>query len=187
MDSRRTFLKRLACASLTLSAAGLAAACTAQGIAPTAVTPTSAAPAAAPATTAPAAVTVPTGKLEIFSWWTNPGEVEALNALFDIYKQRYPKVEIVNAAVAGGAGAGGNMKAVLKTRVLGGHPPDSFQAHFGLEITDTWARTGYLEPLDSLYASESWTKAFPKDLIDIVSWDGHPWSVVPNIHRGNVL
>ena len=176
MTSRRTFLKRLVGTSFILGTGGLAVATQARAQQTT-----------EPATTAPAAVPVATGTLEIFSWWTNPGEVEALNAFFDIYRQLYPKVEIINAALAGGTGAGGNMKAVLKTRMLAGDPPDSFQAHFGLEITDTWGRTGFMEPLDFLYESEGWNDAFPKDLIDIVSWDGHPWSVVPNIHRGNVL
>jgi glucose/mannose transport system substrate-binding protein len=44
-----------------------------------------------------------TGKLEIFSWWTNGGEVDGLNAMYDIYKKKYPSVEIINAAIAGGS------------------------------------------------------------------------------------
>src|ERR1051325_6436073 len=63
------------------------------------------------------------GKLEIFSWWTSPGEVEALQALYDVFKAAYPDVEVINAALAGGAGPGGNMKAVLQTRLLAGQPP----------------------------------------------------------------
>ncbi|MCS7202753.1 MAG: carbohydrate ABC transporter substrate-binding protein, partial [Dictyoglomus sp.] len=51
------------------------------------------------------------GKLEIFSWWTAGGEAEGLQALFDIFKKKYPNVEIINATVAGGAGA--QAKAVL--------------------------------------------------------------------------
>src|SRR5881398_3734791 len=53
------------------------------------------------------------GKLEIFSWWTSPGEVEALDALYAAFKAAYPDVEVINAALAGGAGPGGSMKAVL--------------------------------------------------------------------------
>jgi len=127
------------------------------------------------------------GKLEIFSWWTSGGEVEALNALYDIYKKKYPNVEIVNAALAGGAGAGGNMKAVLKTRMLGGDPPDSFQVHLGHELIDSHVTPGRMEPLDQLYASEGWNDVFPKQLIDIASYQGHPYSVPVNIHRSNVL
>ncbi len=44
-------------------------------------------------------------KLEIFSWWTAGGEAEGLQELFNIYSRLYPGVEIINATVAGGAGA----------------------------------------------------------------------------------
>jgi glucose/mannose transport system substrate-binding protein len=127
------------------------------------------------------------GKLEIFSWWTSGGEVEALNALYDIYKKKYPSVEVVNAALAGGAGAGGNMKAVLKTRMLGGDPPDSFQVHLGHELIDSHVVPGRMEPLDELFASEGWNDVFPKQLIEIASSQGKPYSVPVNIHRSNVL
>src|SRR5262245_60237750 len=50
----------------------------------------------APATTQPSGAqsqaTGGGGKLEIFSWWTSGGEVEALNALYDNYKKKYPNV-----------------------------------------------------------------------------------------------
>jgi len=127
------------------------------------------------------------GKLEIFSWWTSGGEVEALNALYDIYKKQYPSVEIVNAALAGGAGAGGNMKAVLKTRMLGNDAPDSFQVHLGRELIDSHVIPGRMEPLDALYESEGFTEVFPQQLIEIASYEGKPYSVPVNIHRSNVL
>jgi glucose/mannose transport system substrate-binding protein len=44
-------------------------------------------------------------KLEVFSWSTSGGEAAALNALFQVYKDRDPGVQIVNAAVAGGGGS----------------------------------------------------------------------------------
>ena len=44
-------------------------------------------------------------KLEIFSWWTSGGEAAALDALFKVYKQNDPGVEIINATVAGGGGS----------------------------------------------------------------------------------
>ncbi len=125
------------------------------------------------------------GKLEIFSWWTAGGEANALKALFDVYAKRYPGVQIVNATVAGGAGT--NAKAVLKTRILGGQPPDSFQVHAGHELIDTWVRTSYMAPLTSLFKSEGWDKVMPRGLLDILSYNGEIWSVPVNIHRANVL
>src|SRR5262249_48827721 len=83
----------------------------------------------APPVTAPAEYKRATGKLEIFSWWTSGGEVEALDYLYGDYKILNPDVEIVNSAITGGTASGGNMKAVLQTRMLGGDPPESFQIH----------------------------------------------------------
>lgn len=124
-------------------------------------------------------------QLEIFSWWTAGGEADGLNAMFEIYKKRFPGVEIINATVAGGAGT--NAKAVLKTRMQGGKPPDSFQVHGGAELVDTWVRTGFMESLTSIAQSEGWRDVLPKDLIEIVSFQGEMYSVPVNVHRGNVL
>lgn len=127
------------------------------------------------------------GELEIFSWWTSGGEVEALNALYEIYGEKYPDVEIVNAALAGGAGQGGNMKALLETRMMGGEPPDSFQVHLGRELIDSHVIADRMEPLDWLYEEEGLYDVFPQDLIEIASFEGKPYSVPVNIHRSNVL
>src|SRR5437016_13243275 len=125
------------------------------------------------------------GKLEIFSWWTAGGEADGLAEMFKIYKQKYSDVQIVNATVAGGAGT--NAKAVLKTRMEGGKPPDSFQVHAGQELIDTWVRNGSMEPLTGLFKAEGWTTAMPRGLLDILSYKGDFWSVPVNIHRANVL
>jgi glucose/mannose transport system substrate-binding protein len=125
--------------------------------------------------------------LEIFSWWTTGGEVEALDALYEIFSAQYPDVEIRNAALAGGAGQGGNIKALLEARMMGGHPPDSFQVHLGRELIDSHVIPGRMEPLDWLYEEEGLNDLFPQQLIDIASYDGKPWSVPLNIHRSNVL
>lgn len=152
--------------------------------------PTAAPAAAAAPTSAPAAAAAPaklSGELEIFSWWTSGGEVEALNAVYAILNQQYPDIKIQNAALAGGQGQGGNMKALLETRMLGGQPPDSFQVHLGRELIDSHVIAGRMEPLDFLYESEGLNQAFPKDVISIASYEGHPYSVPVNIHRSNVL
>jgi glucose/mannose transport system substrate-binding protein len=124
------------------------------------------------------------GKLEMFSWWTAGGEADGLNAMYEIYKKEHPGVEIVNATVAGGAGT--NAKAVLSTRLTGGDPPDSFQLHAGLEV-EKYEPERYLQPLDDLYASEGWDKAFPPDLITLLKYEDSFWGVPVNIHRSNVL
>ncbi len=154
-----------------------------------AATPAPAAP-AAPAAPKPAEPTKPAAgaqKLEIFSWWTSGGEIEALNGLFEVYRKRYPGVEIVNAAIAGGTSSGGDMKAVLQTRMMGGDPPESFQVHLGGELLGSYVAAGQMEDLEFLYKEEGWDKVFPKTLIEIASADGKPYSVPVNIHRSNMM
>lgn len=128
----------------------------------------------------------PSGKLEIFSWWTTGGEAAGLQKLYELYPgQCGGTVNIVNSTVAGGGGA--NARQVLTTRMLGNDPPDSFQVHMGHELVDSWVTTGYMEPLDQLFAEQGWNDVFPKGVLDIISYQGKPYAVPVNIHRANVL
>src|SRR5687767_3955652 len=143
-------------------------------------------PAAAPATEAPA-TGAPAGeaKLEIFSWWTNPGEADGLAAMYDIYTQQNPGVEIINATVSGGAGT--NAKTVLVTRMQGGQPPDSFQVHAGQELIGTWVVADKMEPITQLFKDEGWDKVMPQTLLEQITHEGEIYSVPVNIHRSNIL
>lgn len=173
--NRRQFLARAGSAAVGLTGLGLLAAC-----GTTSPTPTTAAGAGSAGSPAAAG-----GKLEMFSWWTTGGEEAGLKALYALYQKQRPGVEIINQAVAGAAGS--DAKAVLKNRMLGGDPPDAFQVHMGHELTDGYVAAGQVEPLDDLYKTEGWDKVFPKGVLDIVTANGHPWSVPVNIHRANVL
>jgi glucose/mannose transport system substrate-binding protein len=152
--------------------------------------PTGEAPTAAPAsggaaaTAAPAGGAAAGGKLEIFSWWTNGGEQEGLNAMFDIYKQQRAGVEIINATVAGGAGT--NAKAVLQSRLAGNQPPDSWQVHAGREAL-SYVNAGQLEPLTAFFTEQGFDKAMPQFLLDQLKINGEIYTVPVNIHRSNVM
>jgi len=123
-------------------------------------------------------------KLEIFSWWTNGGEADGINAMYEIYKQQNPGVEIINATVAGAAGT--NAKTVLKTRLEGGDPPDSWQVHAGKELTQ-YVDADKMEPLTAFFAEQGFDKVMPAGLIEQLKYKGEIWSVPVNIHRSNVL
>ena len=125
------------------------------------------------------------GKFEFFSWWTAGGEAEGKNDILNFYKQLYPKVDVVDAAVAGGGGD--NAKAVLKTRMQNNDPPDTFQVHGGPELIEGYVQPGRMEPITSLYKDMNMMSAYPKQLLDLVSSGGEIYSVPANIHRGNVL
>jgi glucose/mannose transport system substrate-binding protein len=122
-------------------------------------------------------------QLEVFSWWTSPGEAPALQALFDAYSAKYPDVEIVNAAVSGGAGV--NAIAVLQTRLQGNEPPDSWQTHVGRELIDQYVVPGYTQPITDIYQSEGWADVIPAGLVDQATWESEQYSIPVGVHRGN--
>ncbi len=124
------------------------------------------------------------GQIEIFSWWAGD-EGPALEALIAQYQLDHPGVEVLNATVTGGSGV--NARAVLKTRMLGGDPPDAFQVHAGQELIGTWVVADRMEDLTFLYEEEGWFEKYPQGLLDLMSTEDGIWSVPVNIHRSNVL
>jgi glucose/mannose transport system substrate-binding protein len=125
------------------------------------------------------------GKFEFFSWWTAGGEAEGKNDILNLFRALYPKVEVVDAAVAGG---GGDVaKGILKTRMQANDPPDTFQVHGGPELIDGYVKADKMEPITQLYKDMNIMDAFPKQLLDMVSNNGEIYSVPANVHRGNVL
>jgi glucose/mannose transport system substrate-binding protein len=123
-------------------------------------------------------------QLEVYSWWTGPGEEEGLNAMAAAFEAANPGVRFVNAAVSGGAGS--NAKAILASRLLANDPPDSYQRHAGLELLDD-VRSGKVQDLSELYREQGWTKVFPKGLLNNLTIDGRIYAVPVNIHRANLM
>jgi glucose/mannose transport system substrate-binding protein len=124
-------------------------------------------------------------QLEIFSWWTSGGEAAGLDQLFAAFSAGNPQAEIVNAAVAGGAGS--NAQAALQTRLSGGQAPDSWQSHPGQELFSLYVDPGYTEAVNDLYTEQGWLEAYPQGLIDQCTRDGNQYLVPVGIHRGNVF
>jgi len=120
--------------------------------------------------------------LEIFSWWTNPGEVEALTALLGVYTKDNPGVDVTNAAAVDPTTA----RDTLKTRLESGDPPDSFQAISGVDVM-TWVGEGKMKPITDLSMKNSWANAFPPAVTDILSQNGDIYAVPVNIERDNNL
>jgi glucose/mannose transport system substrate-binding protein len=123
-------------------------------------------------------------KLEIFHWWTAPGEREAADAMFAALKDKYPEIEVVENPVPGGGGT--EHRIVLKARITAGIPPDTFQTLGGAELKD-YVDSNVLEPLDDFYAATGYADVIPAPLLKAVSIDGHPYSVPLNMHLENIL
>lgn len=124
------------------------------------------------------------GQLVVGSWWTSGGEFAGLGKMFTMFKTANPQVEIVNAAVAGGAGT--NFKGQLLTQLLGGVAPDVFQLHAGLEVA-LYDPGNLVVPVDDIYTANNLNSVFPKDLLTLLNYKGHMWGVPVNIHRANEL
>lgn len=123
-------------------------------------------------------------KVEVFSWWTGPGEADGLNAMKADFEKNNPNTQFINAAIAGGSGT--QAKAVLASRLQNRQPPDSFQGHAGAELLD-YIKAAQIEPLDSFYDQNGLRQVYPQQLLDQITYQGHIYSVPVNIHRSNVL
>ena len=130
--------------------------------------------------------TIPDDGVEIFSWWTGAGEEAGLLALIDMFEQEHPEYEVINSAVAGGAGT--DAQAVLTSRMQAGDPPGTFQIHAGRALLDQWVAADAMEPLNFLYDEEGWWDVFPESLLEMTTdEDGNIYSVPVNVHRSNVM
>lgn len=124
-------------------------------------------------------------QVEVFTWWAAGSEKAGLDALVGEFENQHPDIEFVNGAVAGGAGSAA--KDLLQTRLQAQDPPDTFQAHAGMELQD-YIDAAQIEDVSDLYDEFGLTDAFPTDLVDRLSTeDGAIYSVPSNIHRANVV
>jgi glucose/mannose transport system substrate-binding protein len=128
--------------------------------------------------------------VELFSWWTKPGEVEALNAVLSVHEQRYPGAKVINAAAKDSATARDRLRQRLEDR----EPPDTFQANVGQDLL-RWvlyngadASESKLEPLDGkAVVGRDFRDVFPEPVLSAAGFAGEVYAVPVNIHRTNSL
>ncbi len=123
-------------------------------------------------------------KLEIFHWWTAPGEREAADAMFKAFHDKYPDIQIVENPVPGGGGV--SHRVVLQSRIIAGIPPDTFQTLGGAELKN-YVDSGALQPLDDLWKELNYASVIPGPLAKAVTVDVHPYVVPLNMHIQNIL
>ena len=122
--------------------------------------------------------------LEIYHWWTSGGEAAAVTALIDEFEALYPTTTVQEVQIAGGGGF--EMRVKIKTLMLAGQPPDTFQIHNGYEWT-IFYDASLLDNIDHIWTTA--LKAAVPDVVEDISKgpDGHYYAVPVNIHRSNVL
>jgi len=121
-----------------------------------------------------------TDELVIYHWWTAGGERLGIDSIFDIFSAAYPNIRVIENPITGGGG--GTMRAQIKTMIMAGNPPDTFQVCGGKGMFSSYMEV--LEPVDDL-----WEKYFPvPDAIkEAVTVDGHQWGIPINVMRCNML
>jgi glucose/mannose transport system substrate-binding protein len=121
--------------------------------------------------------------VELFSWWTAPGEAEALQTLIEEHRRLHPDARLFNAAAASGSKA----RDRLAERLSVGDPPDLFQNNAHDLPAFVAKHPGQLRPLDDLVDELALRQSFYPELIPDVTLDGHVYGMPVNVHRENAL
>jgi glucose/mannose transport system substrate-binding protein len=144
---------------------------------------------ATPACSSSSSEGTPEQTLEVFNWWTNPGETDAAQAIFTMYEKANPQTHVINAAVENIDKA----QAELQSRMTTGAPPDTFQAIGGWNLWEWVAFNGKddtdskLENVDAIAAANGLAAVTPQPLLDVVSYNNHVYSIPIGTHRFNTL
>jgi glucose/mannose transport system substrate-binding protein len=128
--------------------------------------------------------------VELFSWWTKPGEAEALDAVLAVHEKRHPGAKVINAAAKDSTTARDRLRLRLEDR----EPPDTFQANVGQDLL-RWvlydgadAAQSKLEPLSGqAVIGRDFADIFPEPVLSAAGFDGEVYAVPVNVHRTNSL
>jgi glucose/mannose transport system substrate-binding protein len=121
--------------------------------------------------------------LELLSWWRAPGEVEALQALTQMYSRLHPGARTFNAS----AGRATALQNILGERLEAGDPPDLVQMN-AREIRQLRQRfPAALESLDGLFDELALRPMVFPELLEDGTSGGHLVALPINFHRENNL
>jgi glucose/mannose transport system substrate-binding protein len=132
----------------------------------------------------PTSATTSTKQLEVVSWWTSGSEAAALDALFAAFRRSNPGVDVVNGAVAGGAGS--NAIVELARRLQAGDPPDVWQTFAGKSVQG-YASRGVVRSVASVFDREDLRARMSPTILRSLMHGDRPYGVPTGAHRSNVL
>ena len=121
------------------------------------------------------------GEVEVLHWWTSGGEKRAADTLQKLVEAKGHTWK--DFAVAGGGGEAA--MTVLKTRAVSGNPPAAAQIK-GPDIQE-WGALGLLADLNAIAAEQKWDSLLPKQVANIMKYQGNYVAVPVNVHRVNWL
>ncbi len=123
-------------------------------------------------------------ELIIYHWWTAGGEREGVDALFRLYRQSFPQYQVIDNPVPGGAGL--EIKAVMKSLMLGGSPPTTFQVHAGAELK-SYVDFRLVQPVTELWRSEGYEQVYPEAIKRLLKFGDDYYAVPVGVHRANLV
>jgi glucose/mannose transport system substrate-binding protein len=132
----------------------------------------------------PTSATTSTKQLEVVSWWTSGSEAPALDALFAAFRRSNPGVDVVNGAVAGGAGS--NAIVALAKRLQAGNPPDVWQTFAGKSVQG-YASRGVVRSVASVFDREHLRARMSPVIARSLMRGDQPYGIPTGAHRSNVL
>ena len=141
-----------------------------------------------------------TVRLEVYSWWEQPEERVAFDAVARMHMEKHENVDVRNLDNPDAEGS----REEMSMRMLASAPPATFQANIGADVL-RWAAVDYetnpagdvhddpdssrslIQPLADLFAETGLT--VPPELEQNlgIGTDTGPYAVPLNIHRVNVL
>jgi len=123
-----------------------------------------------------------------YHYWISSGEQAAVNALINVFLDKYPEIAVLPTSIISRSSAGGGVVifGIVKPLVLSGNAPDAFVMHAGYEAR-TYVNANLLEPVDDIWETAGLEKVTPKVVQVMCKFDGNFYSIPINIHRTNVV
>jgi glucose/mannose transport system substrate-binding protein len=120
--------------------------------------------------------------VELASWWVAAGELNALNALIEVYQDVHPGARVNSSGDASASEVRAKLDSDIAT-----NPPDVFQIN--AHDIPSWLgmHPGTLSPLDDLFGESEVKAAVLPDVLSQVSAENQVVAMPVGIHRENSL
>lgn len=121
--------------------------------------------------------------VELFSWWTAPGEAEALQALMDAHRARFPSARLFNAAAA----SGNRAREIFQERMEHNDPPELYQITAHDLRSYVIKHPNDFETLDDVFDKLDLRRVVFPEVLENIKVNGKIYSMPVNLHRENSL
>lgn len=122
-------------------------------------------------------------EVELLSWWVAASELDALDALLDVHRSRYPNDRIRNTTYSTGTEA----QQRLYEQIAAHTPPDLYQENAYDLPEILMDEPGSLASLSEFFEAQSLADSIVPEVLQAVTIDGVVRAMPVNIHRENAL